>query len=335
MAKVLVLLLLILLLTAAAVVSSEPRTGGDLPGSGLVGECPLPGVPTLQLPADGSKNLGAPWEFDWTYMPGATSNQIQIDADINFPNPVISVKTPISSFETSDLEDGTTYYWRVSACNVCGCGKWTAVWHFTTSCSVLEAPVLLSPFDGDMDLPFPTPLDWSDVSGGMAYHLQVDDDADFASPETEVTVALSEYISGGAMVGGTTYYWRVRVANNCGWSPWSERWSFTLGITTDVSDIGAPEAPREYALNRNYPNPFNPQTHVEFTLPRKSFVNVAVFDILGRRIRVLVNEEMTAGLKRVTWDGRDENGQEVSSGVYLCRMNAGGFSDARKMLLLR
>ena len=93
--------------------------------------------------------------------------------------------------------------------------------------------------------------------------------------------------------------------------------------------------PTGFSVSQNYPNPFNPATEFRFDLPRASRVKIEVFNILGQSVKTLVNEEMAAGSYVVDWDGNDEKGVHVSSGVYFYRMRAGDFSDIKKMVLLR
>lgn len=106
-------------------------------------------------------------------------------------------------------------------------------------------------------------------------------------------------------------------------------------IPVKVVEVETPTLPESYTLAQNYPNPFNPTTTIEFSLPRSGFVVLEVFDITGRKVVTLVSEELKAGVKRVTWDGRDRTGAEAASGVYFYRLKTENFSDARKMLLLK
>ena len=108
--------------------------------------------------------------------------------------------------------------------------------------------------------------------------------------------------------------------------------------------IGAPEAvdadaeadvPRVFALQPNYPNPFNPTTTIEYQIPRPSRVHVSVYDLLGRRIALLEDADLTAGNHAVTWDGRSADGTPAASGVYLYRIRAGEFVKSRTMVLLK
>ena len=91
----------------------------------------------------------------------------------------------------------------------------------------------------------------------------------------------------------------------------------------------------EFALGRNFPNPFNSSTAVVYTLPEAAHVKLVVYDLLGRVVKVLVNGVQDAGRHRTVWDGRDNGGSDVASGVYLVRMEAGGFNKVRKVVLVR
>jgi Tol biopolymer transport system component len=93
--------------------------------------------------------------------------------------------------------------------------------------------------------------------------------------------------------------------------------------------------PSRFALHANYPNPFNPQTMIRFALPQEAVVRLAVYDMLGQRVRVLVEEVKPAGIYEVWWDGRDDAGAPVASGVYGYQLEAGAFSVVRKMVLVR
>ncbi len=93
--------------------------------------------------------------------------------------------------------------------------------------------------------------------------------------------------------------------------------------------------PDAHGLDRNAPNPFNPSTVIGFRLPEAGRVRLVVYNLLGQEVRVLVNEKMEAGYFTMTWDGTDELGRRVASGVYIYRMKAGAFSATRRMLLLK
>ncbi len=89
------------------------------------------------------------------------------------------------------------------------------------------------------------------------------------------------------------------------------------------------------ALAQNVPNPFNPQTSISFNLPADGPVRLTVYDVSGKRVRTLVDEPREAGLHQVTWQGDDDGGRQVASGVYLYRLDAGAVHEVRRMTLVR
>ena len=101
------------------------------------------------------------------------------------------------------------------------------------------------------------------------------------------------------------------------------------------------QLPNEFGLSQNFPNPFNPATVIEYALPRASEVKIQIYNILGQKVRDLVDERQEPGYKTIHWDGKDQNGTEVSSGIYFYRIVAHAvhgsedFVKSKKMTLLK
>ena len=93
--------------------------------------------------------------------------------------------------------------------------------------------------------------------------------------------------------------------------------------------------PQGFALEQNFPNPFNPITTLRYDLPENSYVNVIIYDMLGREVKTLVNQTQDAGYKSVIWDATNDYGKPVSAGVYLYQIQAGEFVQTKKMVLLK
>ena len=93
--------------------------------------------------------------------------------------------------------------------------------------------------------------------------------------------------------------------------------------------------PVTFALAQNYPNPFNPETRVEFAIAHAEWTTLVVYDVLGRKVRTLVNERMSAGRHVVRWDGRDDSGRPVAGGTYLYRLMSGAHVVTRKMVFMK
>ncbi len=104
--------------------------------------------------------------------------------------------------------------------------------------------------------------------------------------------------------------------------------------STGVEQTGG-DVPYIYALRQNYPNPFNPTTTINFSIASKGAVRLQVYDILGKLVKTIVDREFEPGNYKATWDGTDQSNIQVSSGIYLYKLNAGTFTSTRKMLLVK
>ena len=112
------------------------------------------------------------------------------------------------------------------------------------------------------------------------------------------------------------------------------RYKLTIGTPTGVLE-NVISLPKEFALDQNYPNPFNPTTTIRFALPKDAMVTLRIYDVLGREVRTLVNERVSAGYQQVVWDGRNEFGSQVASGMYIYHITAGDFVSTKKMMMLK
>ena len=112
------------------------------------------------------------------------------------------------------------------------------------------------------------------------------------------------------------------------------RWSRS-DIPTAIESSSMPGAPRSFHLEQNYPNPFNQATHIGFTLKQPAAVSLQVFNTHGQLVATLVEGTRPAGTYQTAWDGRDDQGQYVSSGAYIVRLDAAGQQASRKMILIQ
>ncbi len=121
-----------------------------------------------------------------------------------------------------------------------------------------------------------------------------------------------------------------------GWSAWNETYFMRAVVSTASgikSELGA--VPDRFDLAQNFPNPFNPETIIKYQLPRQSHVKLEIYNTLGQKVRTLVDATQKASYYSVKWDGRNQSGNRVSSGIYLYRLETDGFVRTRKMILLR
>ncbi len=122
------------------------------------------------------------------------------------------------------------------------------------------------------------------------------------------------------------------------WSGDHFLWEITLpagdGMTA-VEEIDGATQPEQSSLSQNYPNPFNPNTTIEYQVDRFGAVELTVYDILGRKIRTLLDAEQIPGRYRLQWDGLADDGTAAASGIYLYRLQVGTFSETRRLTLLK
>jgi hypothetical protein len=108
-----------------------------------------------------------------------------------------------------------------------------------------------------------------------------------------------------------------------------------IPVATAIGNDDTPHGSSAGALKQNYPNPFNPNTTINFELNKPQLVEISVYTIEGKLVRNLIAEDMPVGPHEITWNGRDNAGALVSSGVYLYRLQVGDFVEAKRMVLVR
>ncbi len=200
--------------------------------------CTAAATPSLITPANGAANIALPVAIDWSEVLLATAYQIQIDNNSDFSSPTIDQQTAplVSNYSATGLASGLTYYWRVRTQNLCGWGTWTSARSFSIgACASPEAAALSSPANGASGLSQPIFFDWLDVATATSYQVQIDNNSDFSSVTIDQQTAASAYSAAG-LAAGTSYYWRARAQNSCGWGSWSA----SRSIVTAAPDVTAP-----------------------------------------------------------------------------------------------
>lgn len=123
----------------------------------------------------------------------------------------------------------------------------------------------------------------------------------------------------------------IGVASNQSTRAWNGFWVQTIGLITSVEQISDDATiPKQFRLEQNYPNPFNPSTTIQFAIPVSSPVSIKLYDVLGRQVVVLLDEEMQPGVYKLSFEAG-----ELASGVYFYRIQASEFTQTRKLMLLK
>jgi hypothetical protein len=226
----------------------------------------------------------------------------------------------------ASLPTGVTYHWFVRGGNSAGFGPNGDTWDLYLAIPKPSRVVLTSPEDGALVGGSIVTFKWnsagSDVTG---YWFELATDSAFSSQLWGKNLTTTEYVRQGFVNG--TYWWRVRAGNMGGAGEFSESRKLTVLITgVNLPD----EIPTEYSLSQNYPNPFNPATTLRFGLPENAYVRLLVYNTLGQEVARVLDEEREAGYHEVVFDAR-----MLSSGVYYYRMQAGGYTQTKRLLLLR
>ncbi len=205
----------------------------------------------------------------------------------------------------------------------------------TTICivGIPSAPTLVSPPNGSFNQPSTVRFIWYKSISAITYRLQVALDSLF----TNIVVNDSTIADSTILVANLTvnkyYWWRVNAKNSYGTSPYSSVWrfgTFPVGLKQTSSEI-----PDKFELYNNYPNPFNPVTKIKFDLPsvgqRHAFdVRVVIYNILGREVAALVDQQLKPGTYEAEFDGSN-----YPSGIYFYKLETSEFTNTKKMVLIK
>lgn len=166
--------------------------------------------------------------------------------------------------------------------------------------------------------------------------------SEFPVVQAEMAIPKNDYaglrlLNGDSLGFNITY--SVVNSDAYQWAVTFDQYSFVNvvlgGSIVAVDRAGGYEPPEQFALLQNYPNPFNATTRIRYQLPVLSVVELAIYNLLGEKVRSLVNQSQNPGVYSVTWDGTNDAGVPTASGVYFYHLKAGGYTQIQKMMLLR
>jgi len=280
-------------------------------------------APTLLSPPD-SGLFASTGKLQWSRPVKATGFLLHVarTSDFNPDSLITTISTTDTSAAVAGLTPQKTYYWRTVAGGQAGTSNYSPAFRFTTGWPF--PPVIISPV-AVTNVPVNPTFVWAKGTG-TSFVARVIDGATNATV-FDTTVTDTTFVSSRKLAGNKIYRWKVMAQNAYGSSDWSLEGSFRT-IITFVEQDGP--IPATYDLSQNYPNPFNPVTQIRFALPDYGLAQLKVYDILGRTVAVLVNEEVAPGTYTATFEA-----DRLPSGTYFAVFTAGEYRIVKKMLLLK
>lgn len=292
----------------------------------------LPDVPQIVSPADGIDDVPDSVALNWTSSAYSVEYRLQIAYDESFTQLLYDEFVADTNIVISDLLGETKYYWKVSAKNNSGASSYTDVHSFTTGFPAVPEP--LYPLDTALDIPLSPVIRWAGSAIADSYVFQMSEDVTFNINKVVVdTTVIDSSFQSAELKLGTIYTWRVKASNNVGESYWTEGIRFKT-VTDTATSVDENSIPVEYALYQNYPNPFNPATNIQFDLPERSFVSLAVYNVIGQEIARLVNNELPAGKYNLEFNSAGGSGS-LPSGLYIYVLRTDKKSFVQKMMLIK
>ncbi|MCB5268755.1 MAG: M6 family metalloprotease domain-containing protein [Candidatus Cloacimonadaceae bacterium] len=292
-------------------------------------------LPQTIFPADLANDVPTNPLLDWQDVNGATGYYLQMADNQDFEPSLLSlVDHPQSQYQASGLDPHSTYYWRVASIGEIGASEFTPTLQFTTG-DISESPatpVLISPGNFASNLPSNTQFTWSPSYLAESYHLQIATDPYFINLAEDALDIPSGFFESSNLEQSTQYYWRVAAVNSFSSSNFTPSRRFSTGAFVANEDELLPVV--KNSLHQNHPNPFNPHTQISFSLKEpQQMLNLKVFNTRGQLIRQLYSGKAWGNQMTLTWDGKDDHGNAMSSGIYLYRLETADFVQTRKMLL--
>ena len=291
-----------------------------------------PSAPALTTPLTNSfLNTLSPL-LDWDSVTNANSFRIRISPDSTFATNLVDTSgLNVSKYQvpTGRLQVGVRYYWRVNASNSCQTGSWSPIWNFLCY-NIPTAPVLVAPLNNAVIGDLMPLMDWDSVTSANSFRIIITADSTFTTSVIDTSgLNVSRYrIPSGKIQNGIKYFWKVCAANAYATGPWSQIWNFHTMLTN--AGINGNEIPKVFKLYDNYPNPFNPVTKIKFDIPVNTYVKMKIYDMVGREIAVLINEDLKAGSYEVNWNAAD-----YSSGIYFYKIETHSFTSVKRMVLIK
>jgi hypothetical protein len=246
---------------------------------------------------------------------------------------------------TPTLSAGTAYHWRVRLISGSDSSAWSdvnvnggALFSTLTSSDTVESlamAVIGTPDHVVLSSASPS-FSWyvtTKPAAGQTYTIELSPNSNLSN--AVVYPDLNSYSKAISGLSAGSYYWRVKATSANGkYSSYSKIAVFSVKNITAVSNKNG-SLPKNFAVSQNFPNPFNPSTLIDYSLPVSSLVSIKIYNVLGQEVKTLVNSRLQAGNYTAQWNGENNSGRTVASGVYIYRVEAGQYVKTMKMMLLK
>ncbi len=153
-----------------------------------------------------------------------------------------------------------------------------------------------------------------------------------ASPDELVVIDSTSYLT---PQGQSLEFHQTINAGGKTFAPYFTKGYVDIKSATDINEDEEIVIPQEYSLAQNSPNPFNPSTNIQFEIPKAGHIRLMVYNVLGQAVRTLQDKKLQAGKHSVIFDGTDNNGMKIASGIYFYKLETEDFSQSKKMILLK
>ncbi len=254
--------------------------------------------PTLISPKNLSTNLPFDVLLEWSEVETASQYHLQVADNSQFIKPIVNIDNiPNNSYELMDLRSSTEYYWRVLALNDSSQSYWSEVWRFTTVVQSPSEPVSkLKPEENAVNISVDLSFTWLPLNRATNYEFQLSTSPNFLIGDLIVhdstLTSTSKYVTG--LKHSKTYYWRVLGKNEGGKGPWSDFWKFT------TESVNSTDESKENSFNLSIqPNPATNIANLQFYLPESAYLEVSLYDLMGRKLKILAQGLYSEGLNQI------------------------------------
>lgn len=291
----------------------------------------IPEIPILISPSNYLSTLGDTVTIIWQDSEYSDDYKIQVSTSESFTNKIFDIDNfKNTTITLGGFEGATIYYWRVRGNNNRGSSNFSETFMFSTGYPT--EPILVYPVFQQLDVEIDPTLKWTSSSLATEYKVQLSEGLNLDLNKLIIdSIVVDTILYFNKLDLKSFYSWRIMASNEFGSGMWTSVFKFKTAADTTLgkNDIDL-TLPQEYTLEQNYPNPFNPVTTISFGIPESGMTSLRVYNIIGQEIAVLLNEDISAGHYNIQFDATD-----MTSGLYLYKLQSNDFTSIKKMLLIK